>query len=338
MADSDELKDSLDFERPIAELEQKIQDLEKIAVSQQIDHDSEIAPLRMLRDKLLKKIFSELTPWERVRLARHPRRPLTSDYLETVFENVVELHGDRVFGNDAAIVTAFAELDGERVLMVGHRKGRTTEERVACYWGCAHPEGYRKALSKMQLAEKFGLPIVTFIDTPGAYPGIGAEERGQASAIARNIMEMSTLKVPVVSLVIGEGGSGGALGIGVADRLLILENAYYSVISPEGCAAILWKDGELKTRAAEALRLTSADLLRLGIVDEVIEEPPGGAHRDPEKMADSIRTRLGDLVRELRAVPVDQLLEQRYRKYRSIGDFQWAEPSATPTQESAEAE
>jgi len=337
MAKSDELKDWLDFERPIAELEKKIGELESLAASQHIDDlEAEVGPLRSLRDKLIKKIFSELTPWEEVRLARHPLRPLCSDYLEHMFTDFVELHGDRVFGDDRAIATGFARLGEHRVMVIGHRKGRSTAERVACNWGCAHPEGYRKALAKMKLAEKFGLPVVTLIDTPGAYPGIGAEERGQASAIARNILEMSQLRVPVVSVVIGEGGSGGALGIGVADRLLILEHAYYSVISPEGCAAILWKDGERKAEAATALKLTARDLLRLGVVDEVVEEPPGGAHRDPAAITETLRGRLSSHLQELQRLSIDELLEARYRKYRSIGSFEWS--AASPAAEEAPAE
>ena len=337
MASSDEFRDWLDFERPIAELEKKIDEFEKLAASQDIDDvEVEVGPLRSLRDKLIKKIFSELTPWEQVRLARHPKRPLCSDYLDTLFEGFLELHGDRVFGDDKAIVTGFARLGEHRILVVGHRKGRTTAERVACNWGSAHPEGYRKALLKMRMAEKFGLPIITLIDTPGAYPGMGAEERGQAGAIAKNILEMSRLRVPVLSVVIGEGGSGGALGIGVADRLLILEHAYYSVISPEGCAAILWKDGERKAEAATALKLTASDLERLGIVDDIVEEPPGGAHREPELMVKKLRAVLLRHLGELCALPIDDLLEQRYRKYRSIGRFEWTpkvseEPPAAET-------
>jgi acetyl-CoA carboxylase carboxyl transferase subunit alpha len=332
-----ELKDWLDFERPIAEIDQKIAEIEKLATSSPglltpRDVEAEVGPLKNLRDKLIRKIFAELTPWDRVRLARHPRRPHTTDYFGPVFANFLELFGDRLFGDDLAIVSGLATVDGMRVLVVGHRKGKTTKERVAANFGCAHPEGYRKAMLKMRLAEKFGVPVVTLIDTQGAFPGIGAEERGQAGAIARNILEMSMLKVPIISVVIGEGGSGGALGIGVADRLLILEHAYYSVISPEGCAAILWKDAEKKAEAAKALRLTAPDLLDLGVVDEIIQEPAGGAHRDPAAMANTLRETLSRHLRELQKLPVPELLDRRYRKFRSIGQFRWAdqpEPAAT---------
>ena len=325
-----DVKEWLDFERPIAEIEQKITEIEKVATSSPglltaRDVEAEVGPLKNLRDKLIRKIFAELTPWDRVRLARHPRRPHATDYIEAVFPGFLELHGDRVFGDDRAITCGLATLDGDRVLVVGHRKGKTTKERVAANFGCAHPEGYRKALLKMKLAEKFDVPIVTLIDTQGAFPGIASEERGQAGAIAKNILEMSTLTVPVVSVVIGEGGSGGALGIGVSDRLLMLEHAYYSVISPEGCAAILWKDAEQKVEAAKALKLTAPDLLGLGVVDEIVQEPPGGAHRDPKAMADTLQEALSRHLRELRKLPKAELLEQRYRKYRSIGQFRWGE-------------
>ncbi len=325
-----DLKEWLDFERPIAEIDQKIAEIEKLATSSPglltaHDVEAEVGPLKKLRDKLIRKIFTELTPWDRVRLARHPRRPHTVDYVETVFQGFLELHGDRLFGDDLAIVCGLATLGGLRVMVVGHRKGKTTKERVAANFGCAHPEGYRKALLKMKLAEKFRVPIVTLIDTQGAFPGVGAEERGQASAIATNILEMTKLKVPIVSVVIGEGGSGGALGIGVADRLLILEHAYYSVISPEGCAAILWKDAEKKSEAAAALKLTAPDLLALGVVDEIVQEPPGGAHRDPVAMAQTLAEALSRHVRELQGLPAAALLERRYEKYRSIGQFRWAE-------------
>jgi acetyl-CoA carboxylase carboxyl transferase subunit alpha len=330
---SNEMKDWLDFERPITEIEQKILEIEKLATTSPAaltaaDVAAEVGPLKNLRDKLIRKIFSELTPWDRVRLARHPRRPHATDYIDTSFADFLELHGDRCFGDDKAIVCGLALLDGLRVMVVGHRKGKSTKERVAANFGCAHPEGYRKAMLKMQLAEKFGVPVVTLIDTQGAFPGIGAEERGQAGAIARNIQLMSALKVPVVSVVIGEGGSGGALGIGVADRLLILEHAYYSVISPEGCAAILWKDAEKKAEAAKALRLTAPDLLSFGIVDEIVQEPAGGAHREPAAMAKTLQEVLARNLRELRLLPIPELLERRYRKFRSIGKFRSADGAA----------
>lgn len=316
----DPLQSALDFERPVVELESKIEDLEELAQQTHMDLTNEIRPLRELRDKLLKQIFASLTPWQKVRLARHPLRPIATDYVQLIFEEVIELHGDKAFADDRAILTALARLSDERVLLVAHRKGKTTEERLAANWGCAHPEGYRKALQKMKLAEKFGLPIVTLINTPGAYPGIGAEERGQAAAIARNILEMSKLRVPVVSCVIGEGGSGGALGIGVCDRLLVLEFSYYSVISPEGCAAILWKDGSKAEQAATALKITSHDLAELGLVDEVIPEPVGGAHRDHFRIAMSLRDHILKAIKELKQLPTDRLLADRYQKYRQIGN------------------
>lgn len=316
----DPMQNALDFERPIVELEQKIQGLEELAEQTNMDLTAEVKPLRDLRDKLMKQIFSSLTPWQMVRLARHPLRPLTTDYVHLMFEDVVELRGDRVYADDRAILTALARLGDERVMLVAHQKGRTTEERLATNFGCAHPEGYRKALAKMQLAEKFGLPIVTLINTPGAYPGIGAEERGQASAIARNILEMSKLKVPVISVVIGEGGSGGALGIGVCDRLLVMEYAYYSVISPEGCAAILWKSGEKAEEAATALKLTARDLEHLGLVDEVVPEPLGGAHRDHARAAILLRDRILRNLKEIKDLSVGDMIERRYERYRRIGN------------------
>lgn len=311
-----------EFERPILELETKIQDLEALAENTGSDFSRELASLRDLRNKMVHKIYASLDAWDRVKLARHPARPVTSDYIDLIFENFVELKGDRLFGDDRAVVTGFATLGGKRVFLVGHRKGKTTEARMKCNWGCAHPEGYRKALLKMKLAEKFGLPIITLINTPGAYPGIGAEERGQAGAIAKNILEMSRLKVPVISVVIGEGGSGGALGIGVCDVLLILEYAYYSVISPEGCAAILWKDGEKAPEAAKALKLTATDLLRLKLVDEIVKEPLGGAHRDPPKMAFVLRDRILTHVGRLEKLSKEELLRRRYEKYRTIGNLE----------------
>ncbi|MBK6940685.1 MAG: acetyl-CoA carboxylase carboxyltransferase subunit alpha [Planctomycetes bacterium] len=311
---------SLDFEKPIVELENKIRELEQLAQQSQMDLTTEIRPLKELREKLLRQIYTHLTPWQMVRLARHPNRPLTSDYVQLMFDDVIELHGDRAFGDDRAILTALARIGDERVMLIAHRKGKTTEERMAANWGCAHPEGYRKALLKMKLAEKFGLPLVTLINTPGAYPGIGAEERGQAAAIAKNILEMSRLRVPVVSVVIGEGGSGGALGIGVCDRLLMLEYSYYSVISPEGCAAILWKDGDKAEQAATALKITSRDLMALGLVDEVVPEPLGGAHRDHFKTALSLRDRILAALKNLKSMPMDRLIEARYERYRWIGN------------------
>jgi len=310
-----------EFERPILELDQKIKDLERLGESTRTDFSQEVRSLRDLRDKMVQKIYVNLDPWDRVKLARHPMRPITSDYIDLIFNNFIELFGDRLYSDDRAVVTGLAMLGDERVMLVGHRKGKTTEDRIGCNWGCAHPEGYRKALLKMKTAEKFNIPVVTLINTPGAYPGIGAEERGQAGAIAKNILEMSRLKVPIVSVVIGEGGSGGALGIGVCDYLFMLEYSYYSVISPEGCAAILWKDGSKAPEAASALKLTSEHLKDLELVDEVIPEPLGGAHRDPNAMAFVMRDRILKKLKELKTLGVDELMAQRYKKYRSIGNL-----------------
>jgi acetyl-CoA carboxylase carboxyl transferase subunit alpha len=313
------MQDGLAFERPLMELQGKIDELRKLNTGSQLELTGEI---ELLEDRLRKQtaeVYGQLSPWERVNVARHAERPLTSDYIQLMLDDFVELHGDRVFGDDRAIVTGLASMGGVRFLLVGHRKGKTVKDRLACNFGCAHPEGYRKAMQKMRMAEKWGLPIVTFINTPGAYPGIGAEERGQASAIARNILEMFDLKVPVVCIVIGEGGSGGALGIGVGDRVGMLENSYYSVISPEGCAAILWKAGDKAPEAADSLKLTSKDLLRLGLVDKVIDEPLGGAHRDQKGAVDRVKAQILEWLGELAAIPVPQLLERRYEKFRRMG-------------------
>jgi acetyl-CoA carboxylase carboxyl transferase subunit alpha len=310
----------LPFERPIIELEGKIEELKSLSESTGMNLNGELKPLQKKLDRMTREIYDGLRPYDVVQVARHPLRPQTSDYIRGMLDEYVELHGDRHFSDDRAITTGFARIDDTRFLLVGHRKGKDTKENIACNWGCAHPEGYRKALKKMRLAERFGLPIVTLINTPGAYPGLGAEERGQAWAIAENILEMSRYKVPIVCIVIGEGGSGGALGIGVGDRVLMLENAYYSVISPEGCAAILWKDGEKAPEAAEALRLTSKDLLKFGVVDEAIPEPLGGAHRDPDEMIQRLRTRIPELLAELAPIPVDDLLQQRYDRIRKLGE------------------
>ena len=283
------------------------------------EDDPEIRQLVEQRNALLDELQEGLTTWQRIQLSRHVERPVTGDYLELVFSDVLELHGDRLFGDDKAIFTGFARLGDRRVMLIAHRKGLTTEERIACNWGCAHPEGYRKALRCMQLAERMGLPIVTLINTPGAYPGIAAEERGQASAIAWNILEMARLDVPVVSVVIGEGGSGGALGIGICDRLLVLENSYYSVISPEGCASILWKDGSRAEEAAVALRLQSEALTELGIADEILSEPRGGAQRDKAKMAETVSEALERHLEELFAMDPEARRRARFAKYRSIG-------------------
>lgn len=311
----------LEFEGPILELQRKIEELESFAESTDMDLQGQIKELRARCAELQKEVVANLTPWERVQLARHPQRPVFSDYLAQVFEDPMELHGDRAFGDDYAIYTGFATFHGRSVLVIGHRKGKNTKERIRCNFGSAQPEGYRKALLKMQLAEKFRMPIVTLIDTPGAYPGVGAEERGQAQAIAKNILEMSRLKVPIVCVVIGEGGSGGALGIGVGDRMLMLENSYYSVISPEGCSSILWKSGEHASKAAEILKLTAKDLESFEIVDEVIREPLGGAHQSVgescRNLDDAVHRHLEALVK----LSTEDLMEQRYAKLRKIGRF-----------------
>lgn len=309
----------LDFEKPIIELERKIQELKHFISEKKIDLSSEV---RRLEDKLghLKKdTYGNLTAWQRVQIARHPSRPYTLDYINMLMSGFTELHGDRAFADDKAIICGFAVLDNQKITVIGHQKGRDTKENLKCNFGCAHPEGYRKALRIMQLAEKFTLPIVIFIDTPGAYPGIGAEERGQAQAIAINLREMVCIGSPIIAIVIGEGGSGGALGIGVADRVCVLENAYYSVISPEGCAAILWKNGTKAPDAAQVLKLTAQDLLGLGIIDEVIPESLGGAHRDAQKTARYVKDAINKNLKELKALGKEELLKLRYKKFRDIG-------------------
>jgi len=310
----------LEFEQPIYELETRLHQLERSADGRP-ETESEIRRLRRELVDVTKRIYENLDPWQTVQIARHKDRPYTADYLSLVFEEFVELHGDRHFGDDRAILTGFAKLDQYKVMVIGHQKGRTYKERTACYFGCAHPEGYRKAMAKMNMAAKYGLPVITFIDTPGAYPGVGAEERGQAWVIAENMYEMSRLKTPIICVVIGEGGSGGAVGIGVGDRVAMLQHAYYSVISPEGCAGILWKGHEHAEKAAQALRFTSKDLLDFGIVDNVIPEPLGGAHRDHHQMATRVKIYLMKTLRELLALSTDRLLEDRYEKFRRMGVF-----------------
>ena len=310
----------LDFERPIYEIQAE---LKKLLESRDATAETEVK-VRRLRAELattIARVYSQLTPWQIVKVARCKDRPQTLDYVGYICDEFVELHGDRHYGDDRAIVTGFAKLDQYKVLIVGHQKGRTYKERTACYFGCAHPEGYRKALAKMRLAAKFGIPIITLIDTPGAYPGIGAEERGQAWVIAENMYEMSRLPTPIICVVIGEGGSGGALGIGVGDRVAMLQYAYYSVISPEGCAGILWKSGEYAEQAASALRFTSWDLKNFGVIDEQIEEPLGGAHRNPQQTAGRLKMYLLRTLRELTATPIETLLEQRYAKFRRMGVY-----------------
>jgi acetyl-CoA carboxylase carboxyl transferase subunit alpha len=310
------------FERPIRDIEAQLAELEDLSQRTNLDLSSEIAALKKRLADEIGRTYANLTPWERVNVARHTERPVVSDYIEKVLDDFIELHGDKVFGDDKAIVTGLARMGQCRFLLVGHRKGRTTKERVTYNFGCAHPEGYRKALRKMKLAAKIRLPIVSLINTPGAYPGIGAEERGQAAAIAENILEMLELRTPILVIVIGEGGSGGALGIGVGDRVLMMEHSYYSVISPEGCAAILWKDGERTPDAAEALRLTAPDLLRHHLIDGIIPEPPGGAHRAPTEAAAAIRTTILSELNALRRIPIPELLELRRRKFRHAGEIQ----------------
>lgn len=325
------LKNALAFERPVVELDLVLEELaEKLGSSEDGQVEvltAEIEKVTAERDKLLQELQDNLTMWQRILLSRHVHRAVTADYVDALLTDVLELHGDRHYGDDPAVLTALATLGERRLLLVAHQKGRTTKERIACNWGCAHPEGYRKALRCMQLAARFGLPILTLINTPGAYPGIGAEERGQASAIAWNILEMSRLPVPIVSVVIGEGGSGGALGIGVCDRLLSLENSYYSVISPEGCASILWKDGSRAEEAAAALKLQSGTLLDLGVADEILPEPRGGAHREKHVVARTVGEAITRHLDELSELSVEALLAARAEKYRKIGPFR-SVPSA----------
>jgi acetyl-CoA carboxylase carboxyl transferase subunit alpha len=310
---------NLDFERSISEVEQQIDRLQDLARERGLDVTAELRSLERKLHSLKRDVYRNLTPIERVMVARHPNRPYTLDYLKLIFSDFQELHGDRLFRDDGAIVGGWARLDGETVMLIGHQKGRDMKENLFRNFGMAHPEGYRKALRLMKQAEKFGRPVVTMIDTMGAYPGLGAEERGQAEAIARNLREMAGLRVPTVAVVIGEGGSGGALALGVADRVLMLENSVYSVISPEGCAAILWKSGAERDKAAAALKMTAHDLSRFGIADEVIPEPAGGAHSDWERTAESLRASLTRHLEELLRVPTDDLLRQRARKYLEIG-------------------
>ncbi len=309
----------LDFEKPIIELEKKIQELKAFMVDKKIDLSSEIKKLDDKLEHLKKDTYVNLSAWQKVQLARHPQRPYTLDYINMIMSDFVELHGDRLFSDDKAIVCGLAKLDKKKVMVIGHQKGRDTKENLKRNFGCAHPEGYRKALRVMQMAQAFGLPVVIFIDTPGAYPGIGAEERGQSHAIAVNLREMMDFAVPIIAIVIGEGGSGGALGVGVADRLAVLENSYYSVISPEGCAAILWKDGAKAPQAAEVLKLTGADLLKMGLIDEVIPEPLGGAHRDAQKTASSVKETIVRGLKELGSLEKAELLKLRYKKFRDMG-------------------
>ncbi len=308
-----------EFERPLSRLEEQIQELEALQTSKGIDYTKELRQLRANYTSLLRKTYDNLSAWEVVQVARHPMRPLFKDYVEMICPEFRELHGDRHFGDDPAIKCGLARLGGHKVMLIGHHKGRDTKEKLQCYFGLAHPEGYRKALRCMKLAEKFELPVVTFIDTPGAYPGIGAEERGQAESIARNLFEMSRLRTPIVSVVCGEGGSGGALGIGVADRVAMMEFAWYSVISPEACSAILFKGNEGAAQLAASLKLTSRDLKQLEVIDTVISEPLGGAHRDPHSAAHNLEQYVAKTLRDLKRCKMENLLERRYEKFRTQG-------------------
>ncbi len=311
----------LDFEQPIAELEAKIDELRFVGDDSEINIGEEIERLKSKSETLTRNIFADLSSWQVAQLARHPMRPHTVDYLPLIFDGFRELHGDRMYADDEAIVGGLARLDGRSVMFIGHQKGRDTKERVRRNYGMPKPEGYRKAQRLMQLAEKFSLPVVTLIDTPGAYPGVGAEERGQSEAIARSLYLMAELRTPIVSVVIGEGGSGGALAIGVSDRLLMMEYAIYSVISPEGCASILWKSAEKAKDAAEAMRITAKSLHQYKLIDEIIPEPLGGAHRDPEGAAATLKTTLIRHLDELESTDLDRVLEQRRQRLATIGEF-----------------
>ncbi len=315
---------TMEFERPIVELERQIDELKRLAEERRISVVDEIAPLEQKLAELRSAVYKTLTPLQRVQVARNNRRPFTSDYLRLAFTDFIELHGDRLFHEDAAIIGGWARLDGETVMVIGHQRGRDTKENLKRNFGMPHPEGYRKALRLMKLAEKFHVPVITLIDTPGAWAGLGAEERGQSEAIARNLFEMSRLEVPIVATVIGEGGSGGALALGVADRVLMMENAVYSVITVEGCAAILWKDGkshEMRERAATALRITAPDLLDFGIIDEILPEPPGGAHANHETMASTLQGALLKHIDELRHLRPEKLVRRRREKFLRMGRY-----------------
>jgi acetyl-CoA carboxylase carboxyl transferase subunit alpha len=312
----------LEFEKPIAELERELEKLRSKSGSQNIDMSTEISTMEDKLAETRRAIYENLTPWQRVQIARHTNRPFMLDYVSLAFTGFCELHGDRHIGDDLSMPGGFARIGGKRVIVLGHQKGRDTKENLKRNFGSAHPEGYRKSLRLMKLAEKFGLPVIALIDTPGAFPGIGAEERNIAEAIAFNLREMMLLKVPIIAVVLGEGGSGGALGIGVADRVLMLENAYYSVISPEGCAAILWKHRKHAPEAAEAMKLAAPDLKKLKLIDEVIPEPIGGAHHDHAATAANFQAVILRQIEELQKLPVNELLDQRYAKFRSFGDWQ----------------
>jgi acetyl-CoA carboxylase carboxyl transferase subunit alpha len=310
---------ALEFEKPVAEIQHKIAELKKL--SDKHDFSAEIRRLEQKLEETKAKVYDKLSAWQRIQIARHPKRPYTLDYIRMMTTDFIELHGDRLFADDQAIVGGLATIDGEQVVVMGHQKGRDTTENIKRNFGCAHPEGYRKAMRLMHLAERFGLPVVVFIDTPGAYPGIGAEERGQAQAIAENLRDMAQVRTPIIATVIGEGGSGGALGVGVADHVLILQNAYYSVISPEGCASILWRSASKAAEAADALKLTGEYLIKFGIVEEIIPEPLGGVHYDPEGVADTLKAAILKQIKRLKAMDLDDLIEARYMKFRKVGKF-----------------
>ena len=310
---------TLDFERPILELEAKIQELKQFAETEKVDFSPEIARLERKAARLQQDVFSNLTPWQRTQIARHPNRPYAIDYIRLMLTDFLELHGDRTYGDDRAIVGGLARLEGLPLVVIGHQKGRDTKEKLARNFAMANPEGYRKALRLMRMAEKFGKPVLTLIDTPGAYPGIGAEERGQAEAIAHNLREMSALQVPIVVVIAGEGGSGGALGIAVGDTILMLEYAIYSVISPEGCASILWRDPAKASEAAAAMGVTAQTLKDLDVIDEIVPEPIGGAHRNHQEMANVLKGFVVTAFGRLQGVPLDELLERRYQKFRRMG-------------------
>ncbi|MDH5315340.1 MAG: acetyl-CoA carboxylase carboxyltransferase subunit alpha [Gemmatimonadota bacterium] len=311
----------LEVEKPLMDLERQIEEFKRLGEEQGIDVAEEIGLLQGKLEAMRQEVYRNLTPMQRVLIARHPKRPYTLDYLNLVFTDFVELHGDRLFRDDPAIVGGWARIGGQSVMVIGHQKGRDTKDNIRRNFGMAHPEGYRKALRLMRLAARFHAPVVTLVDTPGAYPGLGAEERGQSEALATNIMEMAVLETPIITAVIGEGGSGGALAIGVADRVLMFENSVYSVISPEGCAAILWKDASQRERAAEALKLTAADLLKHQLIDEIIPEPLGGAHQDPETAGESLRDALIRNLADLRKLRPDKLVRRRVEKYSAMGSF-----------------
>ncbi|MBN2542824.1 acetyl-CoA carboxylase carboxyltransferase subunit alpha [bacterium] len=311
----------LEFEKPMVELRNRINELRALQKKNQPSVEKELTSLEKKLENLQKKVYSGLSRWERVQVARHPRRPLSMDYIKYFADDFIELHGDRNFGDDKALIAGLCKISGRKVVFIGQEKGRDTKDKLYRNFGMMHPEGYRKALRIMKMGEKFGLPVVILIDTPGAYPGVGAEERGQAEAIARNQFEMAKLRTPIVIVIIGEGASGGALGIGLGDVVLMMENGWYSVISPEGCAAILWRDRAEAPKAAEALRLSSADLLKMGMIDRIIPEPPGGAHWHPEAAMENVKKEIVKEIDRLKLIPFDELLESRINKYRNMGKW-----------------